>query len=181
MSKNIFVIVEGPDASGKTSIAKALAKRIHALYFERTSSDLKVDKSRRYRIEYYENIGRRLSSKIKEKLNESSVVIDGYIYSIPALFYSFTGKIRPIITDVIKPNYIVYCYVDQKTFNERIKKRSENGEPISIVESDTEKYKRLCERYEQLFKKGENIIKINTSNKTVDESVNEILNSLKIN
>lgn len=180
MSKNIFVIVEGPDASGKTSIAKALAKRIHALYFERPS-DLKADTSQQHEPEYYENIGRKLSSKIKEELNESSVVIARYIYTIPALFYSYTGKIRPVITDVIKPNYIVYCYADQDVLNERIKKRSENGEQISVIESDAKKYKRLCERYGQLFKKGENIIKIDTSNKTVDESVNEILNSLKIN
>jgi len=178
MSKKIFVVVEGPDASGKTSIAKELANRINAIYFERTP-DLRADTFKQHEIGYYENLGRKLSLQIEKKIEKSSVVIARYIYSISAIFYANTCKIRPVIKDVIEPDYIIYCYANSKTLIERIKKRSENGEPLSYIEKDPQKYKRLCERYEDLFKKGTNIIKIDTSNKTIAESVSKILSLLK--
>ncbi len=180
MSKKIFIVVEGPDASGKTSIAKELANKINALYFERTL-DLRADTTKKHPIEYYESLGRKLSSQIKKELDKSSVVIARYVYSISAIFYADTCKIRPVITGVIKPDYIIYCYADSKTLIERLKRRSENGEPRSYIEKDPKKYKRLCRRYEDLFKNGDNVIKVNTSNKKLNKSVSKILRLLNLN
>lgn len=178
--KNIgkFIVVEGPDGSGKTTIAKAFAERIHALYFERPR-DLKADTLVQHEPEYYENIGRKLSTQIKKKLKKSDVVIARYVYSISALIYANTGIRRPFITDVVTPDLIVYCYAPSDILMDRVKKRSKLGVELYSHEKDVNKFKRLCVYYEDLFNNVSNVIRLDTTRNNVAECINEIVIALK--
>ena len=150
-------------------------------YFERTPK-FKADTSKQYPLSYYKNLLRKLSSYIEKKIKQSGLVIARYMYSIPALIYAMTGKrvdvvkdVVDVVKDVIEPDYIIYCYAKLKILEKRIKER----ESLSVHEKDLNKFKRLCKRYKELFENKKNVIKIDTSNKTVEESVEEVLQKLQ--
>jgi len=174
MKKKLFIVVEGPDGSGKTSIAKELAKKINYAYFERTS-ELKANTSKQHPLDYYENLLKKLSFHLKTKLNKSGLIIARYLYSIPAIYYAKTGKKVSVAEDVLKPDIVIYCYARTEILRKRIYARDNLHEH----EEEIEKYKRLCKRYEELFKDDKEIIKIDTSNKSIEESINEIYEKLK--
>ena len=174
---NSLIDVEGPDGSGKTTIAKELAKKLGYKYFERDSS-LKADTSKQHPPEYYENLGRKLSKKLKKELEKNNIVIARYVYSISALNYANSKKRRAIIKDVIEPDYIIYCYASDEILRERLKLRKSEGNSLYHHEKDVEKYKRLCKRYKEIFSNKDNVIKIDTSEKTPEESVREIMEKL---
>lgn len=151
-----------------------MAKRLNYTYFERTS-EFKADTFKQHPLDYYKNLLKKLSSHLKTKLNKSGLVIARYMYSIPAIYYAKTGKRVGIIEGVLKPDIVIYSYAKTETLRKRIGTRNNLYEH----EEDIEKYKRLCKRYEELFEDNKKIIKIDTSDKSVEESVNEIYEKLK--
>ena len=107
------------------------------------------------------------------------MVIARYVYSIPALVFANANKRVNILEGVLKPDWVVYCYADRNVLRKRLKDRSEGGVSLAEHELDLERYDRLCQRYDELFENMDNVIRVNTSKKSVKESVDEILSKLK--
>ena len=179
MDKNIFVVVEGPDGAGKTSIAKELGKKLGLKYFQR-NSEFKVNSKEQKDIKYYHDLTRRLGIRISKELKKSSIIIDRYAYSVPALLFAHTKKKESIAKKILIPDYVIYCYANKKILRSRINERLKNKNKIYQHEEDLKKYKRLCKRYKQLFRFKKDVIKINTSKKSVKESVDKILKTMEL-
>ena len=156
---------------------KSFGKKLGLTYFQRTS-EFKADTQEQKNIEHYHDMTRRLGIKISRELKKSGIIIDRYAYSVPALFFAHTKKKKSIAENILIPDYVIYCYANKKILRDRINERLKNK--IYQHEEDLKKYKRLCKRYRQLVRFKKDVIKINTSKKSTEESVNKILKTMKL-
>ncbi|MDG2810183.1 AAA family ATPase, partial [Vibrio parahaemolyticus] len=176
----MFIVIEGVDGVGKSTICKLVASRLNFIYHKSP-----MNKMRDAKI-YYEDLGDALSRYyfyravvqsdsvlIKEKLSTgNSIICDRYIESL----YSYHLAMDPKITSIFESNYVFKADVEilltasQKIRIERICERSNLGkEKTKMDESQG-----FLDVVQNIFR---NRIKlqINTDHKTIEEVVNEVV------
>jgi dTMP kinase len=187
MNKNLFVVLEGLDGSGKTTICEELANELGwELYrtppdpFKKIRSDIDKNANPETRFYFYLASVLYASKEIKEILKTNSVICDRYIYSTicyhlalePRLSYFDISQL-----DLLKPDFVIYL---EASYEERVRRIANRGNkrPEEIM-NDMYNSKNFQFDVEKEYHKFKDIIKINTENCTVNEVVNQIKEIIK--
>lgn len=145
-----FIVVEGLDGSGKSTISKSLAAKTESIYLTTPS---KADKRERElydskgfscldRFLFYAGCTVKTSDQIKELIKcKKRVVLDRYFYSTLAYHLPFCKDINEdhinIFNTIIRPDLIIYVTADYEITVNRIKQRSliENNDKLYLAQS----------------------------------------------
>jgi thymidylate kinase len=175
MNKNKFVVVEGVDGTGKTSIAKALAEKMDGFYYHSPSKKIEflhrlANASPAILRYWYFSLGNFISSReFKKLLKRQSVIVDKYIYSTAAFHSIMLNKSLRLQKHLLLPDLIIYVHADFNVVDKRI-----NSRPSRSKYEELEFLKAVSKKYDQLLESSKNVIRIDTTNKTVEQSVLEI-------
>lgn len=204
MKKNKFIAIEGIDGSGKSSQAKALAKRLeadgHKVYLTFEPTDMRIGKMIRSILGGKEKadekviaalfVADRLDHILHEthgmlkKLEEGyTVITDRYYFSS----YAYHGAhmdmdwviaSNAMAAKILQPDITIFVDVSPEVSMKRIQA---NRETVEIYET-LENLKQVQSSYEEAFEKlsnQENILKINgdDSFENVSEALYKVVNA----
>lgn len=179
MISNIFIVLEGIDGSGKSSISKELSTRLGAQYYRCPPRILlplrKIADNSPYFIRYlYYLLGNFIAQReIRALLNRSSVVCDWYVFSTIAYHSVLLNKQLRVPTILI-PDKLIYLYATTEQIRTRL-----NARNVQNKFEDLDFLEQVKQKYEELFEHYPNIIRIDTTNKSISITVNELLQKIE--
>lgn len=144
MKNNFFVVIEGADGSGKSTMAKKLAEKYNAIYTcEPTSPQINT-------LEGFIEDRKKHDIQIKQWLDEGkNVICDRYKYST-LVYQQFEGhdvsELIELNRDSLIPDLTIILDYPVEVLIQRLKER---GKPLSKYETP-ENLKTICELYKQL-------------------------------
>ncbi len=138
--KHRFILLEGIDGAGKTSVGKYLQETYGFSYIETPGEEFEVLKSyigkrdSLTRLAYYFAGNFDASAKIRELLKKNTVVCDRYFYSTLVYFSLYTGKeinetyeiVKGLLKHVLKPDIILLLHLDKETKKTRLQEKMED-------------------------------------------------------
>ncbi|MFH1178417.1 MAG: hypothetical protein V1711_01695 [bacterium] len=178
--KHKFILFEGTDASGKTSLAKNMAHCIGGVYYYNPPEIIRSLRSYAdgstpaIRFQYYLLGNYIASEEIKKLLKSTHVVCDWYIYSTVA-YHSVLLNTTLEVPRLLLPDNIVFVSANW----DEIEKRLRDREIISKYE-EIQFLKKVYGQYECLFTSVSNVIKIDSTNKDPKKVVEKLIKHLKI-
>jgi thymidylate kinase len=130
----MFVVFEGIDGSGKTTISKIISEKLEWQYyrtppipFENIRTEIDKSCNPHSRFLFYLSSVCYASDEIKKLLRINSVVCDRYLYSTLAYHYALENSLRNIDLsnlDILRPDIIFYLNAKFQTRKKRIEKRA---------------------------------------------------------
>lgn len=183
---NKFIVLEGIDGSGKTTVCQKLCKKINAEMYKTPPfpfSDLRdsVDKCVNIKSRFYFYLSSVIhaSSEIVELLKHKYVACDRYILS--TLCYhraadSFFKSFDENNLDILQPDFTFYLEADYDVRMRRIAYR-ENLENADAVYSDLHD-KKFQEKVELEFSRYKNLIWINTNSISPEDVADKIFKKI---
>ena len=170
-----LICFEGIDGSGKTTLAKAFAKKIGAVYYYSPSKFLRpfrfiADTCPPIFRYYFYSFGNHITDwELKRLLRNNDVVCDRYIYST-VVYHEVLLNRKLKIQNMALPDKIIYVSADWDVVKKRLPERK--------VKSRHERFDFLIKvkkKYDKLFSKMKNVIRIDTSKKSVDDIVKYLI------
>ena len=177
---SLFICLEGIDGTGKTTVARVLARQLNAMYYKSPGGVFAktrhivdgdgIDPLTRYF--YYRAATQYDSQMIRQILKHSSVVCDRYIYSTIAYHSAMDTRIEGLkdITGLVIPDYTFLLTANEEVRLERLSNRP--------TVSNLEENSLLQRKADQLFMTQGHIV-IQTSVIPVHEVVGQILRHLQ--
>lgn len=159
MKSNNFIVVEGFDGSGKTSIAKWLETDLGYTYTKSPTGAFALARELfddvdciplRDRLAFYTGDCIRISELLRSECLEEKVVLDRYYPSTvcyhEALSPGSTKNLHSIFEQLYQPDIILYLKTDYDVLTERLKNR-ENSLNDRLVKPDF--YRKVEEQYKR--------------------------------
>jgi dTMP kinase len=174
-----FIVFEGVDGSGKTTLSKKFAEEIGA-YWTYPSTPLHGvrhlfrNASLRARFMYYMLGNQMASEHADELLKKQHVVYDRYFYSTFA-YHPVEKFTKAIIKNFRKPDYIIHTSADWKTIQKR---NTERGSTYDLERLPI--LKKVQKRFDAYIR-GKNVVRIDTSKASIDEAMDIIRKRIKLN
>lgn len=186
MKRGIFIAQESLDGAGKSTVIQGLAKQLNARLFKTPPEEFRevrhlfddVDLGHK---PFYASTVALTASRIDEALAAGSTVIcDRYWLSTKVY-----GAMRPVDINLdafeallLRPDVTIYLEIDEATRRTRL---TEREELTSLDHRSLADAERLRLAYNQELTKpfSGKVIRIDTSSKTPEEIVAEILHALK--
>lgn len=188
LNRGKFIVIEGPDASGKGELVKRLKKDYPLAVFTREPGGTDVsDKIRelllddKYKINsmtelfLYSASRSEYIKEVMEKLNAGNDVIsERYVYSTK-IYQGYAGeieldiieKINNIFLDILKPDQIIFLNLTLDEYNKRVRER---GNMDRMEKKGDLYFEKVIEGYNKLSKETkENKISVMTNGLTPDE------------
>jgi thymidylate kinase len=177
---NRFIIVEGSDASGKTSTANLLRKKVKAAIVNFPQDFWNRPKGASAN-EFYSQRIRESSILILKSLKKGDVISARYGYSIPAFAYTYSrGKLKiPPPEGILEPDIIIYVTASSEEIDKRIKERAQKGEEIPEHEADPLLRSLMRQRYDELFTGDPRVIIVDNTGSKVEDVVKELVRKIK--
>ena len=191
---NEFIVFEGIDGAGKTTLAKRLARDIDAAYIKTPGEGF--SSAREYvdngtppdtKLLFYLASVHDASAKIERTLMERSVVCDRYIWSslIPHSVYfnrEFTQlerRVQPLLSNLSLPHRTILVTVDE---DEQLRRLTEERNPLKPTASDsfcfdTDKRRKVKSLYERIAEREDWFV-IDTTHKSADDALKELQGEL---
>jgi deoxyguanosine kinase len=165
-----LILFEGVDGSGKTLLAKMLAKKMGGLYYHSPPVVLEPLKqyannaSFKVRYQYFMLGNYIVSEELKELLLTQDVVLDKYFYSTIAFHSILLKSNLSLPKDLLMPDHTFYLTASMEEIKRRLnlKEKITKYEELSLLQEVDKKYK-------EIFKENPNITTIETTNKTPSE------------
>lgn len=181
---SIFVVIEGMDGSGKSTITKLLAKKLNAVVYKTPPSELipirkYIDdcNEQNSKLFYYMACNFYASSQIQRILGTGkSVVCDRYYYTTISTYYDvlesltldFVKSSEVLISKLLKPNFAFFLDISEEEREKRIIAR-ENVSLDDLESIDPSISCKNLEMYEKM-----DLTKIYTDNLSADQVVDVI-------
>ena len=189
---NKFLVIEGVDGAGKTSIAQGLVKSLGVRYVKTPGEDYEaireyIDKLAppTARFFYYVSSVFNASAQIGKALQTSKVVCDRYIWSslIPHAAYfdkdlnDLERALDLFETDIVKPDKTVLLTVSEDEQLKRITSRN-GSRPFNLSDRLclSDELRRKVRLLYQEIARRDNWAVIDTTTKTVADVIREIEN-----
>lgn len=177
--KKKFIVIEGCDGSGKSSVAVELAKEIGGVYYKTPSNPFwqirqEIEKTKDYNLIFYFYLAGTLHSahEIGEILKRNHVVCDRYYYTTLAYHRVLGVNIPAGLEELfIKPDYNYCLYANEEVVKERLSKRTILG-PHDL------KFDLQARAFEELKKFGLELF--DTSDLTTIESTHQLLKKMNL-
>ncbi len=172
-----FIVIEGMDGSGKTTIAHKLSQQIHAKFFHTpppgfTSFRHHIDDTAeiKSRFLFYLCSVAYASAAITEILNNRSVVCDRYIVSTVAYHRALGIDLNWNFDELklAKPNHTFFLHVDDQVRRRRLAQRKKTSDSDRLLEDAVFSGKLLAE-----FRKFR-MIEIDTSALTISQVLGKV-------
>jgi len=174
-----FILFEGIDGSGKTTLAKKLAERVMGVYYDSPPECIRdirkkgIITSDEIRLQYYLLGNIIASEEIKSILQTNHVICDRYIYSTMADHSVRLGRDIEIPQNLVFQDHVVYTKSDLKTIEERLLRRDGR-----IKRGEIRFLEKVAERMEFLLRNNKEVIYLDTTNRNPEELVDSIVNEI---
>jgi len=184
MKKPLFIVIEGMDGVGKTTITKLLSKKLNGISYKIPPTELtnirdNIDNSNKYsKFFYYLSATYYASENIKSNIKEgNSVVCDRYYQTT---FSAYGDEVmdlvnsKQIINTLYKPNF---CFLLTVSEEERLKRLNLRDflskDDIESIDNDVLRNKQMSKYYQM------DMIEIDTTDKTEQDVLDEIFRIIK--
>lgn len=181
----MHIAIEGFDGTGKTTLAKNLAKKLEFEYIQKPMSYILGDESYLKAAKYINATQNELMralfyscGNVYALNNFEKIVTDRHLLS--SFFYNYselTKELYDFLNSTLrKPDLTVLLYCDNKVRKERIIKRNPQDKDIERVDLfNMDDFKRMQDFLEE---NNYNFIVIDTSNSSEEEIVAEIIKAM---
>ena len=183
---NKFIVIEGIDGSGKTTVSQYLCDKINGSLYKTPSFPFSVlrdfvDKcvNTKSRFYFYLSSVIHASSEIAKLLEHKNVVCDRYILSTLCYHRAATSFFKPFdesTLQILEPDFTFYLDADYNVRIRRIVDRENIGN-TDAVNTDLHD-KEYQERVKHEFSKYKNLIWINTNIISPEEVADIIFNAI---
>ena len=185
---NLFIVLEGIDGVGKTSLGQTLCDTMSSLYgptcfinsLTKPFAEHKDFVDAHYAADahyfFYVSAMLQLSSAIQRKLITNHVILDRYVYSTQA--YHRARNVSPILNlaelNVLQPDLVFYVHIDDESIRQRrIKKRPNNKRGDEEIRTHTSLLTRVDSELRSL-----SFIPIDNSSENPHTAVNSMMETL---
>ncbi len=175
-SSNVFIVIEGPSGTGKTTATKLLAKRLRAIDLHSPPKELLpirqfIDNSDlEVQFLYYLTGNVITSRQVTTQLENTSIVLDRYVFTTAAWFSSLEVNVQVdfLSLNLLQPDFLFLLV----TKDEKVRRDRVRAEDRSFTASDSmlETIPGIQQRCLSLFRSF-HPIEIDTTDKTVEEIV----------
>jgi thymidylate kinase len=176
---NKFIVFEGLDGTGKTTLAKLFADKVGGVYYYTPPKVLEnlrafADNSSPLTKTFYYMLGVAIASEeIKELLKTKSVVADHWIYCTIAFHSVLLGHDLDMPKEILIPDKIVYVTASWDEIKKRLESREtkEKYEEVSYLEE-------VDRKYQKLFSNQGNVITIDNTFGNLDNMVDFLVKKI---
>ena len=181
--KNLFVVIEGIDGSGKTTCAQFLAQKMNGIYyktpsgiFEKMRTEVEKTKNADARFTFYLAASFFASSEISSIIQRNVVVCDRYIYSTLAYHRALGVKLSFDCEEnaVLQPDFYFYLYAKEEVLQKRMNIRGNKTRQDIELEKNRKLQKKIHDEYVKFP-----LIQIDTSEIEPNEVCAKILSIIK--
>lgn len=166
-----FILFEGIDGTGKTTLAKMLAEKIGGVYYKSPPEILEPlatyahDASPEIRYHYF-LLGNYISAReIQKLLVTDDVVVDQYIYSTIAFHSILMNRDLMVPDDILMPDHVIHLTAPFEEIEERLNSRSTRNKYEA-----SEFLKKVYQKYVDIFAKNQGVLMINTGEQDLSET-----------
>jgi thymidylate kinase len=171
MNKNPFYVIEGPDGSGKSALATALAEHFGAYKFDTPSNACQMPDGQELE-NYYAKLMTKFEGVISDYLKTQPVVSSRSGYSIPPLIAAYENRVIGVPSMQVVPDHIIYLQVPYDTLRKRLMARG--IDKLQPHERDEEMFTRLVSTYETQMSSISQCLRLDGT-QSVDSLVQDIL------
>lgn len=185
-NRNLFIVLEGIDGSGKTTVCRILSKRINAKFYKTppfpfSNSRQLIDKTVdiKSRFFFYLSSVIHASSEIGRLLRDNHIVCDRYILSTLCYHRAsepFFKSFDEHQLDILEPDFTFFLNADYDIRMKRIAIR-ENADNSYVLDSDLHDRK-YQEKVKNEFSKYKHLLWINTNDISPEDIANIICRKL---
>ena len=162
-----LIVFEGVDGSGKTVLAKELAKQVNGAYHYSPPKIIQpfrriADNSSNKLRYYFYSFGNYIDClEVKRLLKKKHVVCDWYFYATIAYHSALLDR-KLKLPNLLEPDFIIYTTAPWDEIEKRLSSRHKTEKY-----SDVSFLKKVSKNYDDMFNRKDNVIKINTSRKDI--------------
>lgn len=174
--RNLFIVYEGLSGTGKTKFARALSRKLNAVYFKTPSAPLdkirnSIDKISNFKDRYHFYLASIFlaSEQIKEILKKQPVVCDRYIYTTLAFHNALGVKTRNFksLDFILAPDIVFFIECKE---NFRLKRLYRRGLTYNDkIEIKLKTDKKFLKEYKKF-----SMIRLNNS-ETMEKTLNQAI------
>ena len=177
-----FIVIEGLNGAGKSSLAKAIALKINGRYIASPHESIAqlrtvMDEVSLLAHFFYYMLGNILiSDDLKKNKSDEIIICDRYIDSTLARHEVLGLEVKDFnvsLSNLQEPDISFFIYCEEIERRSRIEERGKKNK-WDILDEDNQSRK----AYIDYFYKKQKFHFFNTSNETVDESLNRMLSIL---
>lgn len=193
--KNQFIVIEGIDGSGKSTVSKKIANMLGITHLESpihpfTEIRKNIDESlcSKGRLYFYLSSNYKLSNFIKEQKETRSIICSRYFYSTIIGYFSRLGEEisslydNPFIMEreFLKPDLVIFLQVDEDKQAKRINSRDQSLNSLTdLMCLKNSTYQKLLSQNYNTIAEKENWVVIDTSEISEQEVVEKCLQKIK--
>ena len=154
----MFIVIEGIDATGKTTLSKSLAEKLGVKYYKSppksiTSFRKMADRSSPQIRYLYYSLGNLITTLALKTLYRNKIIIcEWYAFSTSAYHSVLLGKDLNLPKIIILPNLVIFLTCNMEEIKERLLLRKETNkyEQLSFLEKVRKQYPRLFKLYNNI-------------------------------